>query len=186
MTERLHDVKQKRCNLCFHRASCLMVNMDMQVVTFSVMYFRSNMKSHGSIQQGSLLQGWGIRKDEHSMLNKSFRAGRTVFQAEGIELCIDPELRKDVVFWKHKRLHPAEALLCQEIVERECSMCVLSLFTRVQLFATPWTVALQAPLSVEFCRQEYWSGLPGPPPGDRPNPGIKPRSPTLQSYSFTL
>ena len=46
------------------------------------------------------------------MLNKGFRAGRTVFQAEGIELCIDPELRKDVVFWKHKRLHPAEALLC--------------------------------------------------------------------------
>ena len=52
--------------------------------------------------------------------------------------------------------------------------------------ATPWTIARQAPLSLKFSRQEYWSGLPGPPPGDRPNPGIKPRSPALQSYSFTL
>ena len=43
--------------------------------------------------------------------------------------------------------------------------------------ATPWTVAHQAPLSVEFSRQEYWSGLPFPPPGDPPNPGIKPESP---------
>ena len=49
-------------------------------------------------------------------------------------------------------------------------MCVLS---RAQLFVTPWTVACQAPLSVEFLRQEYWSELPYPPPGDL-GPGIKP------------
>ena len=48
--------------------------------------------------------------------------------------------------------------------------------SRVQLFATPWTVARQAPLSMEFSRQEYWSGLPFPIPGDLPNPGIKPTS----------
>ena len=47
-------------------------------------------------------------------------------------------------------------------------------------FVTPWTVARQAPLSMGFSRQEYWSGLPSPPPGDHSNPGIKPRSPTLQ------
>ena len=47
----------------------------------------------------------------------------------------------------------------------------------VQLFVTPWIVARQAPLSLEFSRQAYWSGLPFPPPGDFPNPGIKPRSP---------
>ena len=41
-----------------------------------------------------------------------------------------------------------------------------------------WTVALQAPLSMGFSRQEYWSGLPGPPPGDLPDPGIEPKSPT--------
>ena len=50
--------------------------------------------------------------------------------------------------------------------------------------ATPWTVAPQAPLSMGFSRQEYWSGLPCPPPGDLPNPGIEPRSPTLQADSL--
>ena len=53
--------------------------------------------------------------------------------------------------------------------------------SRVRLFATPWTVAYQFPQSMEFSRQEYWSGLPFPSPGDLPNPGIKPRSSTLQA-----
>ena len=56
--------------------------------------------------------------------------------------------------------------------------------SHVQLFETPWTVAYQAPLSVEFSRQEYWSGLPFPSPGDLPHPGIKPGSPTLQANSL--
>ena len=56
--------------------------------------------------------------------------------------------------------------------------CMLSRFSCVRPFATLWTVARQAPLSVGFSRQEYWSGLPCPPPGDLPNPGIKPTSPT--------
>ena len=54
-------------------------------------------------------------------------------------------------------------------------------FSRVRLFVTPWTVAYQAPQSVEFSRQEYWSGLPFPSPGDLPNPGIEPRSPALHA-----
>ena len=49
----------------------------------------------------------------------------------------------------------------------------------VQFFATPWIVAYKAPLSMEFSRQEYWSGLPFPSPGNLPGPGIKPRSPAL-------
>ena len=49
---------------------------------------------------------------------------------------------------------------------------------------TPWTVALQAPLSMEFSRQEYWSGLPFPSPGDLPNPEIKPRSLAFQADSL--
>ena len=53
----------------------------------------------------------------------------------------------------------------------ECE-CVLSRFSCVRLFATPWTVALQAPLSMGFSRQEYWSGLPCPPPGDIPDPAL--------------
>ena len=58
---------------------------------------------------------------------------------------------------------------------------VCYLFSLVQLFVTPGTVARQAPLSMEFSRQGYWSGLPFPSPGDLPDPGIEPRSPTLQA-----
>ena len=53
--------------------------------------------------------------------------------------------------------------------------------SRVRLFAAPWTVAYQAPPSMEFSGQECWSGLPFPSPGDLPDPGIEPRSPTLQA-----
>ena len=55
------------------------------------------------------------------------------------------------------------------------------LLSHVQLVATPWTVAHQAPPSMEFSRQEYWSGLPFPSPGDLPDSGIEPRSPELQA-----
>ena len=58
----------------------------------------------------------------------------------------------------------------------------------VQLFAVPWTVICQTPLPVEFSRQEYWSGLPCPPPGDLSNPGIEPTSlgsPVLTGRYFT-
>ena len=55
------------------------------------------------------------------------------------------------------------------------------MLSHVRLFATPWTVAHQAPPSMGFSRQEYWSGLPFPSPGDLPDPGIEPRSPSLQA-----
>ena len=61
-------------------------------------------------------------------------------------------------------------------------------FSCVRLFVTLWTVARQVPLTMEFTRQEYWSGLPCPPPGDLPDPGIKymsPESPALQVDSLT-
>ena len=57
--------------------------------------------------------------------------------------------------------------------------------SHVQLFATPWTVGHQAPPSMGFPRQEYWSGLPFPSPGDLPNPRIKPGSPALQADALT-
>ena len=56
----------------------------------------------------------------------------------------------------------------------------------VQLLVTPWTVAHQVPLSMEFSRQEYWSGLPFPSPENLPNPGIEPASPALQVDSLPL
>ena len=55
----------------------------------------------------------------------------------------------------------------------------------VQLFATLWTIALQAPPSMGFSRQEYRSGLPFPSPGDLPDPGIEPWSPTFQADALT-
>ena len=65
---------------------------------------------------------------------------------------------------------------------------MLSCFSHVQLLATLWTVAHQAPLSMGFSRQEHWSGLPCPPPGDLPDPGIEPTtliSPALAGGFFT-
>ena len=61
-----------------------------------------------------------------------------------------------------------------------CS-CMISYFSRVRLCVTLWTVAHQAPLSMGFSRQEQWSGLPCPPPGDVPHPGMEPRSLTSVS-----
>ena len=58
--------------------------------------------------------------------------------------------------------------------------------SHVWLFATPWTVAYQAPPSTGFSRQVYWSGLPFPSPGDLPNPGIKPRSTRIVGRHFTI
>ena len=67
-------------------------------------------------------------------------------------------------------------------------VCTCSELSCVQLSVTPWTVACQAPLSTKFSRQEYWSKLPCPPPGDLPHPGIEPESltsPTLAGGFFT-
>ena len=68
-------------------------------------------------------------------------------------------------------------------------LCVCTcVFSHVQHFATPWTVAYLAPQSMSFSRQEYWSGLPFPTPGDLPNPGIEPASlvsPALAGGFFT-
>ena len=60
----------------------------------------------------------------------------------------------------------------------------VKLLSRVRLFVTPWTVAHQAPLSLEFSRQEFWSGLPFPSPGDLPKPEIDPVPPALQADSL--
>ena len=68
------------------------------------------------------------------------------------------------------------------------SACVLSHFSRVELFATPWTIAGQPPLSMGFSKQEYWSELPCTLPGDLPDPGIEPASlmsPALADKFFT-
>ena len=67
-------------------------------------------------------------------------------------------------------------------------MCIMSLvnwkwksLSRIPLFATLWTIVSQAPLSMGLSRQEYWSGLPCPSPGNLPNPGVEPKSSALQA-----
>ena len=84
-----------------------------------------------------------------------------------------------------------KGLLHQDICNNQpCPslVCVLSHFSCLRLFATLWTVAHKAPLSMGFSRQEHWSGFPCPPPGDLPNPGIEPvslKSPVLAGGSWT-
>ena len=69
--------------------------------------------------------------------------------------------------------------------KRSLHACLLSCSAvGVQLFATPWTIACQAPLSMGFSRQEHWSGLPCPPPGNLANPGTKQGSPVLHADSL--
>ena len=77
--------------------------------------------------------------------------------------------------------HPHTILYCMHA----CA-CMLSHFTCVQLFVNPWTVAHQALPSMGFSGQEYWSGLPCPPPGDLPNPVIKPMSCLLHWQAGSL
>ena len=84
---------------------------------------------------------------------------------------------------------------CQIVFQSDCkilhfhessssSIVKVKSLSRVRLFATLWTVAYQAPLSMGFSRQQCWSGLPFPSPGDLPNPKIEPGSPALQADAF--
>ena len=90
-------------------------------------------------------------------------------------------LYSELVYWRGESILRAKFKL--GLVEPLHDMCcaVLSHFSYVQLFATLWAVAHQAPLSMGFSRQEYWSGLPFLPPGDLPEPGIKPVSPAASA-----
>ena len=85
--------------------------------------------------------------------------------------------------WRHpfKRKHQRNNQQKQE----PSSLYLIHSLSHVQLFATPWTVAHQAPPSMGFSRQEYWSGFPLPSPGDLPNSGIEPGSPTFQADALT-
>ena len=86
-------------------------------------------------------------------------------------LRVNPEfLGENSIFLKHN--HTSE-------------VSEVKLLSRVQLFGTPWTVAYQAPPSMGFSKQEYWSGLAFPSSGDLPDPGIKPSSPALAGEYFT-
>ena len=121
----------------------------------------------------------------------------------------EPQKEKGAAWWTEPRpgpeapapncgLLPGAPGLCSEkpgklLALRPCMngfhpRTALSRCSRVQLFGTPWIAAHWAPLAMGFSRQEYWSGLPFPPPGDLPNPGMEPtslESPTLAGRFFT-
>ena len=105
-----------------------------------------------------------------------------------------PECRRIDAFelwcWRRLLSVPWTARRSNQSILKEispgCSLEVkMRSLSRVRLFPTPWTVAHQAPPSMGFSRQEYWSGLPFPSPGDLSDPGIKPRSPALQADALT-
>ena len=92
------------------------------------------------------------------------------------------------IFRRYKRIAFESVLMrwmnLEPITDSEVSHKVkvkVKVLSRIRLFAAPWTGAYQAPLSMGFSRQEYWSGLPLPSPGDLPDPGTEPRSSTLQA-----
>ena len=71
------------------------------------------------------------------------------------------------------------------VMDWKWTVVAVELLSHVWLFVTPWTVVCQVPLPMGFPRQEYWSGVPFPPPGDLPNSGIEPVSPALAGRFFT-
>ena len=92
------------------------------------------------------------------------------------------------IWWRVKNPTQNRSLVAEDLdlmAERIKHCRMLNRCSRVRLFATPWTVACQAPLSMGFSRQEYWSGLPCPRPGDLPDPGIESASPSLAGGFFT-
>ena len=101
------------------------------------------------------------------------------------------EKRKEVARPSAQTEHPGSQkpqTSWEEELEGPCSLVYVSVLGHVQLFATLWTIAHQGPLSMAFSRQEYWSRLPFPPPGDLPSPGIEPASlasPALPGRFFT-
>ena len=91
----------------------------------------------------------------------------------------DPVKKKGVATDEACAITPVNWLLTHKCGEMKS-------LSRVQLFATPWTVACQTSPFMGFSRQKYWSGLPYPSPGDPPNPEIKPGSPALQADSLLI
>ena len=87
----------------------------------------------------------------------------------------DTNKRKDIMCSYIGRTHVVKMTKLHKVKVK------VNFLSLVRLFATPWTAAYQAPQSMEFSRQEYWSGFPFPSPGDLPNLGIEPGSPALQA-----
>ena len=93
-------------------------------------------------------------------------------------------MRKEEAGFRHTTNKHLEDQIIKQLLQRIRKVWKCQLLSCVWLFVTPWNVALQAPLSMEFSNQEYWSGLPFPSTGDLPDPRIEPGSPALQADSL--
>ena len=126
---------------------------------------------------GKFLKGWEC----HTISPGSWETCMWVERQQlepNMEQWTGSELRKEYV--KAVYCRPAYLIYMQNACMRAKSLQLCPTLCNL------WTVAHQAPLSMEFCRQEYWGGLPCHPPGDLPNPGIEPMSPALQAVSLPL
>ena len=114
--------------------------------------------------------------------SKKSLPGKRLLPSAEFEPYICGQRTRDIAGWDSGKLHyfQPELLYRCWIPYLPACVCVFSCFSRVWLFATLWTVAHQAPLSMAFSKQEYWSGLPYPPSWDLPNPGIELMSSALQ------
>ena len=124
-----------------------------------------------------------VSRAKHEMI---WKAVMKVCCTYCLHLCLplgadmDPKMQshRDKVHWHHFN--------STNTFEYPCAHCHVRCWVidRTEIERAPWTAACQAPLSMGFSRQEYWTGLPFPSPGDLPDPGIKPRSPILQADSL--
>ena len=111
----------------------------------------------------------------HQSFNKTRTSGGGPSTPLETDHCEQSESR-EAVFWLRDPHALHLALLFFQMVVMITIWCILSRFSLAQLFSTLWTVACQTPLSMGFSRQEYWGGLPCPPPEDLPDPGTEPAS----------
>ena len=115
---------------------------------------------------------WKIKSDSYMLIQKECRKVWLIYKA--------PTSRIKYVYLKPE-------VVGTSIILHIRKMCVhAQLLSQVHLFSTPWPVAHQDPLSMGFSRQQYWNGLPCPPPGDLPHPGTETMSPALAGGFFTL
>ena len=160
-----------------------------------VVAFKEACDTCGRCGELSLLRtgGGGERQRGHSSLRGRYRCRRAIPCGGPAAEAALPDsslcLRSPFSPWMRE-------CFCRivEAVRSKCGILALRLSQRFVIYccsvmsdsAASWTVARQAPLSMGFSRQEYWSGLPFPSPGDLPNPGIEPISPALQADSLPL
>ena len=157
---------------------------------------RPNWEAQGPAPE---LQSWLASDDHSDLLSKDdVHLPRHLFICEMNEMISqmaylswqEEKIQHSTIQIRELGIEPTLCLLFKEISHMPAHYCpwwdvlYASCFRHVGLCATPWTVAHQAPLFMGFFRQESWSGLPCPTPGDLPNPGIKSRSPTLQAGSL--